>query len=189
MNAAWAKLGGATGDLGAPTADQTENGDVVTQKFNGGAISWDKAANKFTTEPPNLASALSGLKVPGQDVPKAPPAAAGASNDQGGKWFSKGWWWLLAIIPVVLLVAAVVIAVMLNRRRGEERAPLNQFDDYQGHDDDSDPDSRPLPLPLAEHGPPSDPVYAPLSAWAMPRMTTTVATMTITTSSTSMSTT
>jgi uncharacterized protein with LGFP repeats len=166
MNAAWAKLGGATGDLGAPTADQTENGDVVTQKFNGGAISWDKAANKFTTEPPNLASALSGLKVPGQDVPQAPPAAAGASNDEGGKWYSKGWWWLLAIIPVVLLVAAVVVAVMLNRRRGNDRAPLNQFDDHQGHDDDLDFDSR--PLPLAEHGPPSGPAYAPLSAWAMP---------------------
>ncbi len=40
MNAAWSKLGGATGDLGAPTADQSENGDVVTQKFSGGAISW-----------------------------------------------------------------------------------------------------------------------------------------------------
>ena len=39
MNAAWAKLGGAGGELGAPTADQTVNGDVITQKFNGGAIS------------------------------------------------------------------------------------------------------------------------------------------------------
>ena len=39
MNAAWTKLGGAGGELGAPTADQTVNGDVITQKFNAGAIS------------------------------------------------------------------------------------------------------------------------------------------------------
>ena len=163
MNAAWTKLGGATGSLGAPTADQTENGDVVSQKFNGGAISWDKAANKFTTEPPNLASGLSGLTVPGQDVPQAPRAAAG-SSDGGGKWYTKGWWWLLAIVPVALLVGAVVIAVVLNRRRSD-RAQRDDFDDYQGHDDmDFDSD----PMPLADHRSADEDAYAPLSAWAMP---------------------
>ena len=74
MNAAWAKLGGATGQLGAPTADQTVNGDVVTQKFNGGAISWNKKTNAFTTEPANLQSQLAGLEVPGRDVPQSTPA-------------------------------------------------------------------------------------------------------------------
>ena len=73
MNAAWTKFGGAKGELGAPTADQTENGDVVTQKFNGGAISWNKSTNAFSTEPANLASELSGLEVPGQ-------AAAGSAR-------------------------------------------------------------------------------------------------------------
>jgi uncharacterized protein with LGFP repeats len=165
MNAAWAKLGGATGNLGAPTADQTENGDVISQKFNGGAISWDKVANKFTTEPPNLASGLSGLTVPGQDVPQA-PRAAGGTSDVGGKWYSRGWWWLLAIVPVALLVGAVVLAVVLNRRRSDDRAPLNEFDDHQGHDDDMDFDSG--PLPLADHRAADDDSYAPLSAWAMP---------------------
>ncbi|HEV7419666.1 MAG TPA: hypothetical protein VGO30_07450 [Mycobacterium sp.] len=171
MNAAWAKLGGATGDLGAPTADETENGDLATQKFNGGAISWDKSTKKFTTEPPNLASALSGLEVPGQDVPQAPPAAT-ASNDGGDTWYSKlQWWWLLAIIPVVLLVGAVVVAVVLNRRRSDDRAPLNQFDDYDGGDDGADRDDRDFdsgPRPLAEHGPAGHDSYAPLTAWAMP---------------------
>ena len=41
MNAAWDKLGGAKGDLGAPMADQTEDGDVITQRFSGGVVSWD----------------------------------------------------------------------------------------------------------------------------------------------------
>ena len=63
MNAAWAKLGGATGSLGAPVADQTEDGDVITQRFTGGEISWDSSTKSFTTEPPNLASSLSGLEV------------------------------------------------------------------------------------------------------------------------------
>ena len=48
MNAAWDKLGGATGELGAPMADQTEQRDVVTQKFTGGEISWNKTKNTFT---------------------------------------------------------------------------------------------------------------------------------------------
>ena len=40
-------------------ADQTEDGDVITQRFTGGEISWDTTTNKFSTEPPNLASGLS----------------------------------------------------------------------------------------------------------------------------------
>jgi uncharacterized protein with LGFP repeats len=169
MNAAWTKLGGAKGDLGAPTADQTENGDLVTQKFNGGAITFDKSTNKFTTEPANLASGLSGLEVPGQNAPKAPPAA-GPSSDGGGKWYAnlRQWWWLAAI-PLVLVVAAIVAAVVLNRRRGNDRAPLNQFDDY---DDPEDHDYDSGPMRLAEHGDAragtsGDAAYVPLSAWAM----------------------
>ena len=164
MNAAWTKLGGAKGDLGAPTADQTENGDLVTQKFNGGAITWDKSTSKFTTEPANLASALSGLEVPGQNAPKAPPAAE-PSSDGGGKWYEnlRKWWWLAAI-PLVLVVVAIVAAVVLNRRRGDDRAPLNQFDDY---DDPEDDDYDSGPVPLADHHTPGDPSYVPVSAWSM----------------------
>jgi uncharacterized protein with LGFP repeats len=164
MNAAWSKLGGAKGDLGAPTADQTENGDLVTQKFNGGAITWDKSTSKFTTEPANLAAGLSGLKVPGQDAPKAPPAAEPPSAG-GGKWYAnlRQWWWLAAI-PVALVVVAIIVAVLLNRRRGSDRAPLNQFDD---DDDRDDRDLESGPMPLAEHGPAGDAAYVPLSAWAM----------------------
>ena len=64
MNAAWDKLGGAAGSLGPPVADQTEDGNVVSQRFTGGEISWDKQTSKFSTEPANLASGLAGLTVP-----------------------------------------------------------------------------------------------------------------------------
>ena len=84
MNAAWEKLGGAAGSLGAPMADQTENGDVVTQRFTGGEISWDKRTNKFSTEPANLASGLSGLSVPGYEPPEASTAAAPKSKGAAG---------------------------------------------------------------------------------------------------------
>jgi uncharacterized protein with LGFP repeats len=122
MNAAWSKLDGAEGRLGAPIADQTDNGDLITQRFSGGAISWDKSANRFTTEPPDLATSLSGLDVPGLDVPQAPPAAPAASGPPEDTWFTRhwNWWWLLAVVPVVVLAAFVGGAVLLNRRRGRD---------------------------------------------------------------------
>jgi uncharacterized protein with LGFP repeats len=119
MNAAWEKLGGATGTLGAPMADQTESGDVITQRFSGGVISWDRTKKTFSTEPANLAAQLSGLQVPGQEQPKAPRSPE-ASNTNGNKWFQWTWWWLLAIVPVVVLVGLVAFASMRNRRRGAD---------------------------------------------------------------------
>jgi uncharacterized protein with LGFP repeats len=120
MNAAWQKLGGAAGSLGAPMADQTENGGVITQRFSGGVVSWDRSKNSFSTEPPNLASQLAGLQVPGQDVPKAPPANPQASDTNGKKRFAWSWWWLLAIVPVLVLAGLVAVAAMRNRRRGRD---------------------------------------------------------------------
>jgi uncharacterized protein with LGFP repeats len=115
MAAAWDRLGGAKGELGAPMADQTENGDVITQRFSGGVVSWDRAKRTFTTEPGNLASELSGLDVPGQQAPDAPASPPAASDSNGGKWFQWSWWWLLAIVPVLVLVGLVAFATMRNR--------------------------------------------------------------------------
>ena len=175
MNAAWSKLGGAAGELGAPTADQAENGDVVTQKFNGGAISWDKTSGEFSTEPANLAAELSGLEVPGFQAPQAP--GPGAASDSGGeKWYQWHKWWLLAIVPLALLLIAIVVGVLLNRRRGD-RQGVDPFDeDYDDHDDHfedlddlppsghRDYDSGPVPVGVGE----DDDRYAPASMWAMP---------------------
>jgi uncharacterized protein with LGFP repeats len=139
MNAAWAKLGGATGELGAPTADQTESGEEVTQKFNGGAITWNKVTNEFSTEPAKLASQLAGLEIPGLKALQAPPPGE-VSTASGDKWYTWHRWWLLAIVPIVVLLVAVVIGVLLNRRRHDDR-PLDGFDGgYHGHDDDHDHD-------------------------------------------------
>ena len=133
MNAAWQKLGGAAGSLGAPMADQNENGEMITQRFSGGVVSWDRSKNSFSTEPPNLASALAGLQVPEQGVPKAPPANPQASDTKLKKWFTWSWWWLLAIIPVLVLAGLVGVAALRNRRRGRDDGLFDDDDDELGH--------------------------------------------------------
>jgi uncharacterized protein with LGFP repeats len=136
MKAAWDQLGGATGELGAPMADQTENGDVVSQRFSGGVISWDRAKKTFSTEPSGLASKLSGLQVPGQEPAKAPNSPQ-ASNSSGSKWFEPSRWWLLALVPVLVVVGLIAFAVVRNRRRGhdDDRFDMgdNGFGDPEPH--------------------------------------------------------
>lgn len=124
MNAAWQKLGGATGELGAPKADQTDDGNIVSQQFNGGSISFDKAADKFSTEPAGLQSQLAGLEVPGADAPQA-PAATPAADPSGDKWYAWNWWWLLGLIPLVGVIALIALAVLRNRRPRDD----DDFDD------------------------------------------------------------
>ena len=97
IKAAWDKLRGASGKLGAPVGDQAVDGDVVSQQFTGGKISWNRAKNTFSTEPANLAPLLSGLQVPGQNQ------ASGAATPHGKK-LTWHWWWLLVAIPVLVLI-------------------------------------------------------------------------------------
>ena len=153
MNAAWQKLGGPAGALGAPKADQSENGSVITQRFSGGTVSWDRSKNAFSTEPPNLASQLAGLQVPGQEPQKAPAGNPQASDTNGKKWFAWSWWWLLAIIPVVVLVALVTIAGLRNRRRG--------FDDDLFDADDDQHAADMFGGPYARQGPGAPPSASP----------------------------
>ena len=64
INAAWDKLGGSAGPVGVPTEDEMFKGDVVSQKFTGGELTWNRSAKEFTTVPPELAAQLAGLTVP-----------------------------------------------------------------------------------------------------------------------------
>ena len=111
MKAAWDKLRGANGKLGAPVGDQAVDGDVVSQRFTGGKISWNRAKNTFTTDPANLAPLLSGLQVPGQNQP------IGSAMPPHAKKFTWHWWWLLAAIPVLVLVVLLVVVALGWRRR------------------------------------------------------------------------
>ena len=111
MKAAWDKLRGATGKLGAPVGDQAVDGDVVSQRFTGGKVSWNRAKNTFTTDPANLAPLLSGLQVSGQNQP------SGSAMPPHAKKFTWHWWWLLAAIPVLVLVVLLVVVALGWRRR------------------------------------------------------------------------
>ena len=146
MNAAWAKLGGATGQLGAPTSDQVQNGDVITQTFAGGAVSWDAATKKFSTEPPSLASTLSDLEVPGADLPKNPAKGqASPAADGNAKWYTWHKSYLVyAIAAAAVLLVAIAAAVFLaaRSRRRRRSAQPDHYDDYENYpgDDDYDED-------------------------------------------------
>ena len=86
INAAWDKLGGSAGALGVPAEDETYNGDVVTQKFTGGELSYDTKAKTFTTVPPDLAGQLAGLEIPDDPtsaINAARRAAGGALGPLG----------------------------------------------------------------------------------------------------------
>lgn len=142
MKAAWDKLRAPAGKLGAPVGDQTVDGDVISQQFTGGKISWNRAKNTFSTDPSNLAPLLSGLQVSGQNQP------SNSAMPSHPKKFTFHWWWLMAAIPVlVLLVLSVWVVFVWRRRRpapeaavyapdhgvdlGYEAAP----DGHWGHDD------------------------------------------------------
>lgn len=112
MKAAWDKLGGTTGDLGAPVGDQTIDGNLVKQEFVGGRISWNKDENSFTTEPAKLASSLSGLQIPGLGVASAP---APTGSDHAISWH---WWWLPVSVGVLLLAGLLAWAARWRRQRG-----------------------------------------------------------------------
>jgi uncharacterized protein with LGFP repeats len=117
IKAAWDKLGGAAGKLGAPLGEQKANKDVLTQKFTGGQIAWNQAKNTFSTEPANLASSLSGLQVPGQKMP--------AGSSSSGRGLSPVNWrrWLLpaGVAAALLLVGAATLVAIRGRVRRTER--------------------------------------------------------------------
>jgi uncharacterized protein with LGFP repeats len=117
IKAAWDKLGGATGKLGAPVGEQTANKDVLTQKFTGGQIAWNQAKNTFSTEPANLASSLSGLQVPGQKMP------AGLSSSGGGLRAVNWHRWLLpaGVAAALLLVGVATLVAVRGRVRRTAR--------------------------------------------------------------------
>ncbi|MDD4867980.1 MAG: hypothetical protein PHQ28_12940, partial [Mycobacterium sp.] len=58
LNAAWDKLGSSGGVLGVPVGDESYDGELVSQKFSGGQVSWNRDTKQFATEPAGLADQL-----------------------------------------------------------------------------------------------------------------------------------
>ena len=121
INAAWAKLGGATGTLGVPTGEQTLRGDTLTQKFSGGEISWNRATKEFSTKPSELAADLRGLELP-EAVSQTPAGAGSESADSGFTW---QWWWLAIIVPLLALLGLLALWA---RRRAPDADPQSGYD-------------------------------------------------------------
>ncbi len=118
MKAAWDKLGGAKGKLGAPVGDQTVDRDVTSQAFTGGRVSWNRTTNVFTADPSNLTPLLSGVQVPGQSQPSR--SASASTGVKGSSWH---WWWLLVAVAVLLVVGLLtLLALRRPQRRGDARA-------------------------------------------------------------------
>jgi uncharacterized protein with LGFP repeats len=137
INAAWAKLGGATGQLGAPTGEQTVKGDTVTQTFSGGELSWNNATKEFSSKPADLAASLSGLEMP--DAVAQTPAApsSGGKEGRGGGWH---WWWLAILLPLLGLLG--LLAVMAQRRAGTRGDVVRRELPADSEDDDFWPGTR-----------------------------------------------
>ena len=115
IKAAWDKLRGPTGKLGAPVGDQATDGDAVSQKFTGGKITWNRANNTFAADPANLAPLLSGLQVAGQNQP------SGSATAPHAKKFAWQSWWLVAAIAALLLAVLMGLLVLGSWRRCRAR--------------------------------------------------------------------
>lgn len=139
MKAAWDKLDGASGKLGAPVGDQTVDGDKVSQKFTGGLIAWNQATNTFSTEPADLAQALSGLQIPGMNLPDG----STATSSGAGRETHWNWMWVLIPVAVLAVLGALAGAAMWWQRRrpvpAPPRAPIAMpapvTDDYDDDDE------------------------------------------------------
>jgi hypothetical protein len=132
INAAWAKLGGATGDLGVPSGEQTAKGDTLSQTFSGGELSWNKATKEFSSKPAGLAAQLSDLEMP-DSVAQTPvaPSSGGASDENGWRW-----WWLAIILPLLALLGLMAILAQRKSRPQHEDVMADRgFFDNDTEDD------------------------------------------------------
>ncbi len=135
INAAWAKLGGATGALGVPTDEQTSKGDTVTQTFNGGELSWNKATKEFSSKPAELASQLSGLEMPdGVAQTPAAPSSGASTSDEGGFRL----WWLAILVPLLGLLGLMAMLAQRKSRAADSGIVTHRASDRDFFANDSD---------------------------------------------------
>lgn len=172
INAAWGTLGGAPAQIGVPIAEQTVDGDVATQAFSGGQISYDSATQQYTTQPPELAEQLGGIQVPTTTV--APPPTTDSAlpaADGAGAGFSWTWWWFL--VPLLVLLLAVAGALLWRRERkkptdhgqdGPAPGPYGEGTDEDREDHREYLPSQPAPSTV-DAQPPADRAQPPAAQW------------------------
>ncbi|WAC54418.1 LGFP repeat-containing protein [Gordonia sp. SL306] len=106
---------GAT--LGAPTADMTTSGDVVSQEFANGTLTYSRSTGAWTSAPdPNWAQQLSGSSIPGMADSRGDAAAADDTNTSDSDTDGSSWWWLL--IPFLLILAGLFLIWLFRKARG-----------------------------------------------------------------------
>lgn len=124
-------------DLGAPTADLTVDGDVISQSFTAGTLNYNVKDGAWTSAPASLAAGLDGLTLPdspnlglpGVDLPEitapnvnapnvsAPNVSAPNADSDG---ISPWWWLLLLLIPLLAL-----LWWLLSRRRKQPQTVVH----------------------------------------------------------------
>ncbi|NDZ97075.1 hypothetical protein G3I13_00485 [Streptomyces sp. SID6673] len=105
---------GAT--LGAPTADMTTSGDIVSQEFANGTLTYSRSTGAWTSAPdPNWAQQLSGSSIPGMADSRG-DAAADDTNTSDSDTDGTSWWWLL--IPFLLILVGLFLIWLFRKARG-----------------------------------------------------------------------
>ncbi|MEE3849212.1 hypothetical protein VZC37_02635 [Gordonia sp. LSe1-13] len=124
------------GELGAPTADMTRSGDVMSQEFANGTITYDTASGEWTSSPDDgWADQLAGSPVPGTADPSDVGASSADTNATDDATEGSSWWWLL--IPFLIILVGLLL-IWLFRKFGQPVGARDQHADATGAADRSE---------------------------------------------------
>ncbi|MEE4024200.1 hypothetical protein V1Y59_14035 [Gordonia sp. PKS22-38] len=114
-------------ELGAPTADMTRSGDVMSQEFANGTITYDTASGEWTSSPDDgWADQLAGSPIPGTADPSDVGASSADTNATDDATEGSGWWWLL--IPFLIILVGLML-IWLFRKFGQPVGARDQHTD------------------------------------------------------------
>ncbi|MGC4962564.1 hypothetical protein ACPXCG_02675 [Gordonia sp. DT218] len=116
---------GAT--LGAPTADMTTSGDVMTQEFANGTLTYNRSTGAWTSAPEaSWAQQLAGSSIPGMTDSRGDATAADDTNTADSDTDGSSWWWLL--IPFLLILVGLFLIWLFRKARGPKTPDVRTDD-------------------------------------------------------------